>query len=252
MSVAALSVRERPILFSGAMVRAILDGTKTQTRRVVKPQPNAGPNGEMVDLGGGWGLLDGDLSGEWRCPYGAPGDRLWVRESWQDVHPLQADGRYSQEGRAGIPGPPPVAYRTIYRADGEYARLHFQREAPLHPYRELCSGSSCERDHVHPEERYTGWCPSIHMPRWASRLTLEITDVRAERVQAISEADARAEGVERHDDDGATYYGPFGKGHASAVVEFRRLWDSLNAARGHGWDANPWVWAITFRRLVAP
>lgn len=78
-------MKERPILFSGPMVRALLDGTKTQTRRVVKPQPNGGPDARMVDLGSAWGLLDGDLSGEWRCPYGVPGDRLWVRETFAPV-----------------------------------------------------------------------------------------------------------------------------------------------------------------------
>jgi hypothetical protein len=178
------------------MVRAILDGRKTQTRRVVKPQPNAGPNGKMVDLGGGFGLLDGDLSGEWVCPYGQLGDQLWVRENF--VLPHRHDG----DSAAALGS----AYAVVvtFPPPGD-----------------------------EPRQNYGRIRPSIHMPRWASRLTLEITDVRVQRVQEISAEDAAAEG--------------FPSEQMDSRENFANLWRELNAARGYGWDVNPFVWALTFR-----
>jgi hypothetical protein len=197
-------MKARPILFNGPMIRALLAGSKTQTRRVVKPQPNSGPNGEMVCLGGEeWGLLDGILSGDWRCPYGRPGDLLWCRETWAHVH--------------GITQRP----AAIYRSDPMY-------------------------DGCKPGDFPWQWRPSIHMPRWASRITLEITDVAVDQVQEISGIDARREGVSvpaHIPHDGADLYW--------ARREFRSLWDSINAARGFGWDANPWVWCLSFRLIEA-
>jgi len=191
-------MRERPIIFSGPMVRAILDGRKTQTRRAVKSS-------------GIWSVEDRDGSrwpgyennyGEWQwmaCPYGQPGDRLWVRECWglRDTQPKDGPER-------AVIG---------YRADGETAA---------------------------PNGRYQLWRPSIHMPRWASRITLEITGVRVERVQDISEEDARAEGVSE------TCVLPGDRG--SFIPSFGMLWEQINAKRGYGWDVNPWVWVIEFRR----
>lgn len=227
--------KERPILFSAPMVRAILDGRKTQTRRVVKPQP------ELRDIAGAFaswvfkgGLLYPNAAPRVlaSCPYGTPGDRLWVRETWEQVHPCQIDdGRFSIKGRAGIPGPPGVKYRVIYRADGEYPRVHFGPTE--HPYRERCL-PNCQRDHLHPEEAWNGWCPSIHMPRWASRITLEITDVRVQRLLDMTDADAQAEGAEAADN--------------MSTKDFRYLWDSINKKRAP-WESNPWVWALTFRRV---
>ena len=199
-------VRERPILFSGPMVRAILDGRKTQTRRVVKPQPEWVPYPAHV-------CEPGEPVGFWAWqrtprnfhdsvhedfarhnPFGAVGDRLWVRETW-----------------AGLEIGDDVA--VSYRADVPEDAHKFDR-----------------------------WRSPIHMPRWASRITLEITDVRVERVQEISEADAIAEGVTAYAD------AHLSKGHDRTPVEvFAYLWDSLNAKRGYGWDVNPWVWVISFR-----
>jgi hypothetical protein len=210
---AAAVVPERPILFSGSMVRATLDDRKTQTRRVAKHRRRAFAS-VAFDLPWIWARLIGapgpDMQHSVRCPYGQPGDRLWVRET------LRRFGGSVE-----------------YAADGD---LHRDAEWVW------------KRAHL----------PSIHMPRGLSRLTLELTGVRVERVQDISEADAQAEGVERASDpdectseDAALnaecgYFPP-----RSYVDGYRLLWDSLNAARGYGGDANPWVWVLEFRRLAA-
>ena len=173
-------IRERPILFSGAMVRAILEGRKTQTRRMVKlpssfkPDPaHRGQDGPAILATVPW--------------YAQPGDRLWVRETYA-------------KARGGF----------IYRADGTHTLAR-------------------------------PWTPAIHMPRRACRIVLEVTGVRVERLQDISEDDARAEGCEAIGSGG---YGPI-----TFVNGYRALWDSLNAARGSGWAANPWVWVIEFKRV---
>lgn len=205
-------MRERPILFSGPMVRAILDGTKTQTRRVIHPQPSCArtagdPHGwrwkyqpkkkgaPLVEWGTDTRAWGGLLA---YAPWKA-GDRLWVREAWA------AHGAFARFGTG----------RVWYRAD----------ENPAH---------------VGP------WKPSIHMPRWASRITLEVTGVRVARLQHISEADAIAEGC--HDSDGA----PTQELSGTARGAYALLWDDLNADRGYGWDANPWVWVVEFRKVEVP
>lgn len=198
-------MKERPILFSGEMVRAILDGRKTMTRRVIKPQPRLTPSGLWMRSGPCeerllYGTIrheDGstDKIHEWHdSPYGQPGDRLWVRETFACLEPL---------ARTPI----------IYAAD----------RGPK-DYR---------------------WRPSIHMPRWASRITLEIAAVRVERVQDITEKDVEAEGLSLQPWSGE---GPAGW---PKTAGFAQLWDSLNAKRGYGWDANPWVWVISFKRITA-
>src|SRR5690348_2465659 len=221
MSATAEAVRERPILFSGPMVRAILDGRKTQTRRVVTDHTSEGNfKASELRLDDAWvdgsklkayldpavakrlGHAPDDIIERLYCRWW-PDDLLWVRETFFDHGNFPGGLAATREER------------IEYRVD-EWDRKDGDDAGP--------------------------WTPSIHMPRWASRLTLRVTDVRAERVQDISEADAVAEGVERHDDDGATYYGPYGQGHASAVFEFHRVWDALNAKRGYGWNVNPYVW----------
>ena len=167
-----------------------------------------------------WDVSIGNLGDcEWSV-----GMKLWVRETWAQVHPIQvSEGRFSLKGRAGIPGPPPVDYRVIYRADGEYPRIHFQDGDPKYPYRELCV-EGCKREHIHPEERWNGWAASAFMPRWASRILLEIVSVRVERLQDISEDDARAEGIERGKDFPGWYRGPLdgdGAGLAEAGRHFK-------------------------------
>lgn len=209
---------DKPILFNGEMVQAILEGRKTQTRRVVKPQPTSkhvwrgwvldatGPNANKRVGKASWEPsppthLFEDLI-EARCPYGRPGDLLWVRET----HFLVGTGA------------------VYYRADG----------------------------HELPHD--WSWRPSIFMPRWASRLTLRVTDVRVERVQDISKADAVAEGLESfaynygRNVSTARMYRVSGDegGYPTAREAFENLWSSINAKRGYGWDVNPWVWVVTF------
>ena len=197
--------RERPILFSAPMVRAILAGTKTQTRRVLKAEPP--PGAERVirpfrDERLQWAATDphdmeqGQLVlGEApRCPYGQPGDRLWVRETWARNEDQLSETRMDTS--------------LVYRADGETRAQDNGTDLP--------------------------WRPSIHMPRAASRITLEITGVRVERLQEISTADCWAEGIASSPD-------------VDPVHEYAELWESING-RG-SWDANPWVWVLEFRKL---
>lgn len=203
-------MKERPILFSAPMVRAILEGRKTMTRRVVKPQPDscdAVPPRWMPPCGqfenGCW-WFDWQTAGGWNkgnplfCPYGTPGDRLWVRETFS------MDGSFNAS--------------VVYRADGE-------------------------------NQYHEAWKPSIFMPRRASRITLEITRVRVERVQAITELDAIAEGVEACPDFGVSYrhYGDKTKYTDCATWSFCSLWESINGSES--WNANPWVWVVEFRRV---
>ena len=203
-------MNSRPILFSAPMVRALLDGRKTQTRRVFKPErmtwdakgrytTHAMRGGEVVMTGSG-----PFLPNDWLhyCPYGQPSDRLWVRETWSD------------NSATHVPG---INQRVYYRAD-------------------------------YPEGSYKSvlhWHPSIHMPRWASRITLEITGVRVERLQDISEADAIAEGVSYDPGEGGTYWVPgLGCSSDTATGSYRLLWESINGPGS--WGANPWVWLVEF------
>lgn len=178
-------MKERPILFSAPMVRAILDGSKTQTRRVVKLQtPKAASISDFC--------VDGIRVG--RCPYGQPGDRLWVREAWADCDKLV---RY---------------YAT---------------------------------DDVHPLRKKR---PSIHMPRWASRITLEVTGVRVERLQDISEGDCIDEGIGQVVQERLPKFEVRGEYDAidiEPVEEYRDLWESINGP--DSWGANPWVWVVKFK-----
>lgn len=212
-------MKTRPILFSGPMVRAILAG-KTQTRRVIKPQPP--DDAEWVEKEGVFVVGHGYMA-DWialKHPYGVPGDRLWVRETWGvGCRPCPVNG-----DRDGIE----------YRADEAYLRDN--DELPLMTV-EAPKG-------FFGNYKKSGWRPAIHMPRWASRITLEITGERVERLQDISIEDAEAEGVRsgiETDPSGAVYkYRP--------IDEFARLWDSINAKRGFGWDVNPRVRALEFKK----
>lgn len=199
-------MKMRPILFSAPMVRAILDGTKTQTRRVVKPQfePDAEPV-EMSAISERGYQISGH-SGYWwddvtansgvpiRCPYGQPGDRLWLRETFLGWYNT-ADSSFS--------------HAAAYRADG-YELKHGEK-----------------------------WRPSIHMPRSASRISLEITRVRVERLQAINEVDAIAEG--------APWAACGLPQEGSHKAGYAQLWESINGTGS--WDVNPWVWVVEFKRV---
>lgn len=201
---------ERPILFSGPMVRALLAGTKTQTRRAVKPQP-----------AGEWAA-----PGRTSCPYGQLGDRLWVRETWADLTATHGQRWEKRNPVTGLyeRGQHPFFW---YAADGDQPDL-----------------GGGERN---PER----WRPSIHMPRHACRLVLEVTGVRVERLQAISEDDALAEGIDTEGHDYLT--GERWKAAGSALsperYAFASLWRRINGQAS--WDANPWVWVVEFK-VVAP
>ena len=220
------SMKERPILFSGPMVKAILDGRKTQTRRVVKiklplsSDPYYATGRVLTDLPGQPGAFmefryrsqdEPGFTGSTAsflipCPYGQPdGDKLWVRETWRrdDFAP----GEF------------------LYRADM--------------PTEALEGGKGI-----------VAWKPSIHMPRLASRLTLEITEVRVERLQDVSEADAQAEGCETAEEMLPSLAAPYYGGQKYVAMKtyragYKALWDSING-KTYPWDSNPFVWAITF------
>jgi hypothetical protein len=206
---------ERGILFSGAMVRALLDGTKTQTRRPAKPVKHP-------DLGNVYApgalVLEREPQHviERACPYGQPGDRLWVRE-------------------------------TTHRRP----MLNLLTGDPLAPEYDGGAYTVDGVDVLTPEGFDIAWwysrksCPSIHMPRWASRILLEITSVRVERLQDISEADARAEGVTIEDWHMRGYCA--GEFLPPSIRAYRELWESINGAGS--WDANPWVWVVEFKRV---
>lgn len=203
---------EKPILFSAPMVRAILAGMKTQTRRVVKPQPSADLLADYAEIRATRGSDRTDaqmLSDCLPCPYGEPGTKLWVREAWAIV-PRTA--YRCSEGVQQTLRPDDDHDAAIYRAGWDRSNGGFR------------------------------WRPSIHMPRWASRITLEVTGVRVERLCDISEADAMAEGAEPYplpvhpDREGLRH-----------VDGFRNLWESINGL--DSWMVNPWVWVISFNRL---
>lgn len=207
-------MRERPILFSAPMIRAILAGAKTQTRRLVKPNPHKVDGGVPFTDAPAWAHAEPG-SAVMRCPYGVRGDRLWVREA----HAFSA---CDPEGRNWRDDP--GNWDVIYRAD-------------------LAQPAGGWRDadgNVVPAP----WRPSIHMPRWASRITLEVTAVRVEQLQEISYDDAKAEGAEFWRNDGALTELPPCSAHR---YEFEDLWTSIYGA--DSWNANPWVWAVSFRRL---
>lgn len=229
-------MKERPIIFNAPMVRAILAGAKTQTRRLVKPQPYADAMGNACWKGSNFGQsadkvphfqslaspLPSSKTGRVRCPYGQPGDRLWVRETW----------RIGSKWDAAKPSSLPPRAMTVEFEAGGYG----------------CNGIGGEGWAFHdaPVRERPDWVgklrPGMFMPRWASRITLEVTNVRVERLQDISVTDAIAEGVT---ETAKHLHG------LSACLEhcyaYQDLWESINGPGS--WDANPWVWVIEFRRV---
>lgn len=258
--------RERPILFSGPMVRAILDGRKTQTRRMLDPQPppaeavralcgtdfglHAGRDGAVRVTGPVWAVREAlGTEPTWRGRFGGPGDRLWVRETWALT---SRDGSTCSIAYAARLPPG----KTLSDTDGGVDI----REAP--------AAFTMEPNPVR-------WRPSIHMPRWASRLTLEVVSVRVERLHAITEEDAKAEGAFFTDYGRRCLRDWKGPGPCpapdahhrlrsgwavepttsheqcldSARMAFANLWERINGAES--WDANPWVRVVEFRRVEA-
>ncbi|EAW6027549.1 hypothetical protein H0Q26_004372 [Salmonella enterica] len=236
-------VKERGMIFNDEMVRAILEGRKTQTRRIMKNQPaEVGPEAPVMvrKIGAGfqWYGADG-VSSVFNCPFGIVGDRIWVRETWAILG--NEDGCSVDWNDNLCRGDEKNAAR-IYRASceqkpGDYGLWSIPDDADWKP-------------HTVNEKFDGGWRPSIHMPRWASRILLEITNVRVERLNDISECDAGAEGVPPAGsllpDYPETFLTPKGD-FAMAKVAFQRLWESIYGEES--WNANPWVWVIEFKRI---
>lgn len=233
-------MKERGMIFNWEMVRAILDGRKTQTRRPIKwKQTRFTEIGERED-GSRWPWSeDAEHACDfWHpCPFGAVGDRIWVRETWGVVsHELDEDGRI----QPWTPDRPATAIHEMPFGNGYYSG-HAIYSA---------DGDFTWGDDDGYEDGRSCWKPSIHMPRAASRILLEITDVRVEQLNAISEKDASAEGVPPAGsllpDYPGTFLTPKGD-YATAKVAFQRLWDSIYGEES--WKANPWVWVIEFKRI---
>lgn len=211
-------MKERPILFSGEMVNAIISGRKTVTRRVVK----LNCAGRVALHGRNWHCEDPES--RLACPYGQPGDRLWVRETW--AMPPSYDPELHGDLKSE-PGIGPVCFREVYP--------------------------------TYPPWPGTRWRSPRFMPRWASRITLEVTGVRVERLQEVAETGAMAEGVcPRCPGCGYSFYDALthndhhlceGPMPEAAVSAFSKLWDSINAKRGHSWESNPYVWVVEFKRI---
>ena len=215
-------MKERPIIFSAPMVRAILEGRKMQTRRVVKPVSDD-DGFVLLDYGQGpWPYRSSDGETPMRvvkrggklyldetphaCPYGQPGDGLWVRETFQ---------RFTDDGE------------ILYKADP--------------------AGAAAMNELKHDECLEARWRPAIHMPRWASRILLEVTGVRVERLADISKDDAMSEGIVSQHDGGfgladSTHYD-----FVDPVESYASLWESINGPGS--WEANPWVWVVEFKRV---
>ena len=232
-------VKERPIIFSGEMVKAILDGKKTMTRRVVisgfinnykhahiiRQSTDKKREGKayFYDTPVGSMVLSSQLVNN---PYGKVGDRLWVREAWQEIGPDCL-----------------LTYKATYPSDLYAKRPELENVPPLEGLK--------ERGYL--------WKSPMFMPRWASRILLEITDIRVERLQDISEADALKEGIRNYnfetEDSPDTYVGythlqkDDGKStlYKTPAIAFERIWDTLNAKKGYPWSSNPWVWVVEFK-----
>lgn len=231
-------MKERPIIFKDEMVRAILEGRKTQTRRLVKAAvAETGERilyfGKVVTLADYFEPDQVNVLGETfgesaakHAPLGQPGDRLWVRETWHDNYQWLMDNHGFCEADLG---------QYLYRA------------------------TISDSDLATMKERGQKWTPSIFMPRWASRLTLEITNVRVEQLQSISEEDVYNEGVGDMIEDPGTIAGAaFNEAehyliagvpskHIAEIWGFAAYWDSVNAKRGYSWESNPWVWVYEFK-----
>lgn len=238
-------MKERPILFSGEMVRAILAGRKTQTRRVIKSTSRKYPDFVLQEGENGWwpyysddgeSAFCGDMEIPFRCPYGRPGDLLWVRETWRI-------GAWNIDDRMVA-----IDYLADDTSRKEWLRPDFLRftddmdESIEDAEKAGIEANEFGRFKWKPGESPCRKRPSIHMPRWASRLTLRITDVRVERVQDISPYAIEAEGL---------YSGELNPILRAAELQnlWIYLWDSINAKRGYPWDLNPWVWVVEFEAI---
>ncbi len=241
-------MKERGMIFNAEMVRAILDGRKTQTRRIVKGTDGAVKlckewdiNGEeiFVVLGEKDHTGMNPVLGAISCPFGAVGDRIWVRETWGVVsHELDEDGRI----QPWTPDRPATVIHEMPFGNGYYSGHAIY----------AADGDFTWGDDDGYEDGRSCWKPSIHMPRAASRILLEITDVRVERLNAISEEDAEAEGIDMEAlYDSQDCYDCIANhnmtGRPMVTGAFKYLWESIYGEEG--WKSNPWVWVIEFKRI---
>lgn len=232
--------KERPILFSAPMVNAILAGDKTQTRRIAK----LNASGRVAFAGREWHCDDQNAS--LACPYGQPGDRLWVRETWQYYD-------WTEEGE------PCIRFAADNSTTWPEPGTDEWSDRLADVWEVLSRDDNFNIDNRARDRR---WRPSIHMPRWASRIMLEIVSVRVERLQDISEADAYDEGItceniivgahyaNGHIEEWADRFffdGCPDEGFEDAVDAYAALWESINGE--NSWAINPFVWVIEFRRL---
>ncbi|WP_277561093.1 hypothetical protein [Acinetobacter beijerinckii] len=219
-------MKERPILFSTSMVKAILNGTKTQTRRVVNKAPTTEINHRLIALDNGWNwqvdqqgivpTMHREIDNPMVCPFGQIGDRLWVRETF--------------------------CYGRIDEFDAEHPEdrsLYVDQDASDKNYQRAVHKQWCLENNVDIEE--VVWKPSIHMPRWASRILLEITNIRVEPLKDISNEDAKAEGF-----DYSTHPSAIEMGYSiGAKTNFRITWEQIYGQ--NEWNKNPWVWVVEFK-----
>ncbi|HDY7233165.1 TPA: hypothetical protein RRE64_004522 [Klebsiella pneumoniae] len=231
---------ELGMIFNAEMVRALLDGRKTQTRRIMVPQPaddierGIFPNPEVIGWKSSRRHKHGSTTAHF-CHYGKPGDRIWVRETWGVVsHAFSDDGLMID----WVPDRPATAIHEMPFGNGYYSGYAIY----------AADGDFTWGDDDGYEDGRSCWKPSIHMPRAASRILLEITDVRVERLNAISEEDATAEGVAQFRGGIWKHYQPGWTQHQlSARGSFVTLWKSIYGEES--WNSNPWVWVIKFKRI---
>ena len=235
--------KERPVLFSAPMARALLEGRKTMTRRIIKPHPPAFVVAASLAHDNVWNFTNGKtvglLNAPTKCPYGKPGDRLWVKETHMYCE-ASLDSLQAKNGESRI-------VTNTNDDEGQQVEVFYKESASNRTRFILEAGSDLH------------WRPSIHMHRWASRITLEITDVRVERVESISEEDAKAEGIRAFTKDGKlTKYwacdpcdGPIKNTWQNlphtAREAFLSLFYDINKRAKRG--ENPWVWCVSFRRI---
>jgi len=254
-------MKEHPIIFNTDMVKAILEGRKTQTRRILDPQPTGLPEGAYCDpynknydhftfwtkdnkmcLPLGNGKIKGKKTAHWRCKYGQVGDRLWVRETWHidsfmDGQPLEfgyKDGSTMEEKE--------VDATTDYEEWFERITIQSTEDAEKAFKNKLIGQDSEGYYRWNKGKSPCRWHSSIFMPRWASRITLEITDVRVERLQEINKTDRHRQ----HIDGGAWAEGIR---CVNPTAGFRLLWNSIHK-KEHRWKDNPWVWVVSFKKTL--